>query len=505
VIREELKSQFTVFVFAHDEQFLAKAKAELLQSSYECFVFNDQQTLMSRVAEADPHIVVADLESLEGTLSEFVDSVLTFNEETQFLLVASKPQLQALKEYREYNLFSVIEKDNPHFFQYLVWQIDSCAEQLYLKAVTLQILTQKNQLEERIADLEHKLKSITSENSKLRGDSERKSVESMVGSYKSIESREDLVMQFFSQLNDVGSIYFKFLPTVQSFIATYSLGVDLETIKGVGARLTSEESQHLESLVHEDFCPQALHPVLKEGLGLKNYLVKCLRGPAGLDGLMVFWDRQSTADSQVFKKMIARVSDEFSIFHLVYQISAYQQKVQSVDFLDHLTGLHNRQMYESKLSEEISRARRLKHPLSVIKLSIDQFDDLETKLGRFNRDVIIKALSQLIVKTSRVNDICCRTDENEFSLILPHSPIQGAALRAERLRRIIEAHSFSVTSLRVLVSCGVCEYPTLARGSDELDQGAWQALSFIQQKNGNKVCVYKPTEKFLPDFEVSSV
>lgn len=162
-------------------------------------------------------------------------------------------------------------------------------------------------------------------------------------------------------------------------------------------------------------------------------------------------------------------------------------------------------MYESKLSEEISRSRRLKHPLSVIKLSIDQFDELENKLGRFNRDVIVKALAQLIVKTSRVNDICCRTDENEFSLILPHSPIQGAALRAERLRRIIEAHSFSVTSLRVLVSCGVCEYPTLARGSDELDQGAWQAVSFIQQKNGNKVCVYKPTEKFQPDFEVSSV
>lgn len=503
MIREELRSQFVLFMFFHDEQKLAHLKAEIVAASYECFAFNDQQTMLDRIPEAKPHVVIADLESLETPMSDFVDQCSQHHEDVQFILLASEAQISVLKEYRDYNLFSIVDSQSSQVAESLLWQVDLCAEALYLKAVNLQVLSQKNDLEMEIHQLTDKISSgsLVAQKPSASKREGHLSVDSIVGAYKQIESREDLVMQFFSRLTNVGCIYFKFLPTVQSFIATYSLGVDLESIKGIGARLTSEESQSLDQLVLEDFCPLALKPVLAEGLGLTDYFVKSLRGPSGLDGLMVFWDGRGQSLSSV----LDFISDEFSIFHLIYQISSYQQKVQTVDTQDHLTGLFNRQMYESKLSEEISRSRRLKHPLSVIKLSIDHFDDLESKLGRFNRDVIVKALAQLIVKTSRVNDICCRTDENEFTLILPHSPIQGAALRAERLRRIIEAHSFSVTTLRVLVSCGVSEYPTLARGADELDQGAWQALNFIQQKNGNKVCVYKPTEQFKPDFEVSSV
>ena len=107
MIRDELKSQFSLFVFSHDEQSLALIKAELVQASYECFVFNDQETMLSRVAEAKPHIVIADVDTLEGTLSDFVESVAGQNEETQFILLAQDSQRKALRDYREYNVFLV--------------------------------------------------------------------------------------------------------------------------------------------------------------------------------------------------------------------------------------------------------------------------------------------------------------------------------------------------------------------------------------------------------------
>jgi PleD family two-component response regulator len=73
------------------------------------------------------------------------------------------------------------------------------------------------------------------------------------------------------------------------------------------------------------------------------------------------------------------------------------------------------------------------------------------------------------------------------------------------LRRTIENHSFSMSGQKITVSCGVSEYPTLSSSAADLEASASQALQFIIEKGGNKVCLYKPIQDFKPDFEVPSI
>jgi GGDEF domain-containing protein len=70
------------------------------------------------------------------------------------------------------------------------------------------------------------------------------------------------------------------------------------------------------------------------------------------------------------------------------------------------------------------------------------------------------------------------------------------------LRRIIEGHSFGVSDLKITISCGVSEYPSLSTGAEDLEASASKALEFIVSRGGNKVCLFKPIEEFKPDFEV---
>ncbi len=216
--------------------------------------------------------------------------------------------------------------------------------------------------------------------------------------------------------------------------------------------------------------------------------------PQGPEGLLVFWDGQRSGPPAI--------EDDFLIFQLLYQQAYLLKRNEGLDVFDPVTELLNRPQFYKKLDEETARARRLEKPIAVVRLSIDHLSEIEQSFGRSNRDLILRTIASIIKKTSRVNDYSCRTEDNVFSLILPHCGRKGAALRAERLRRIIESHAFALNDLKVTISAGVSEYPSLSIDAQDLDLSAGKALEFIVGKGGNKVCLYKPVQEFKPDFEV---
>jgi len=141
-------------------------------------------------------------------------------------------------------------------------------------------------------------------------------------------------------------------------------------------------------------------------------------------------------------------------------------------------------------------------PLSVVKISLDDFYELESSMGEATRDELLKSLASVVHKSSRTNDLSCRTGMNELSMILPHCSKKGAALRAERLRRIVEATSLMDNGIKVSISLGVSEYPSLCDSAKSLDETAAKALNHIFDKGGNKICLYKAPGDYKPEFLV---
>jgi diguanylate cyclase (GGDEF)-like protein len=482
------RSEFTIFIFFSDSDLNKEMKGSFVEAGYESFIFADQDLLLQRIREAAPHVILFSIDALEGSLSDFVSQVVESNGEVQFACVAPVGQSDTLNEYREYN-FGALIPSGEHLPIRCLWSVDQICENLYRTYQNEALLGQLEKLQAEAAEVKAKLTTLENRKPLIREAllSEKLSV------FQGAQSKEDYLNLFLNRI-PCRAIFFKFLPTVNSFVATLSQGIEIEELKGVGSRLTTEESKTLLEDLHEGRVPSSLAELMRDGLQVDRYFSRPVTIYQGLDGLLIFW---GDSDFQM-----AMIENEFLAFHLLYQQAHLIRRFESVDIHDSVTELYNRAHFVKKLDEEIARARRLQKAVSVIRFSIDHLSEVEQSFGRSNRDVILRTIASIIKKTSRVNDLACRTEDNEFSLILPHCARKGAALRAERLRRIIEGHAFAINDLRITISCGVSEYPSLSTSATDLEVSVGKALEFIVSRGGNKVCLFKPTQEFKPDFQV---
>ncbi len=480
-----LRNKFSIFLFFPSSDENKEMKGAFVEAGYESFVFADQDLLVQRIKEAAPHVILFSPEALETPLSDFVSQVLESNSEVQFVCVAPAAQSETLNEYREYNFSAVVPRAEQLPLR-AVWAVDQVCENIYRTYQNEELLTRSENLQTQVQQLQQQLGTLQSQKAQIK----EISLESRLAMYQGSQSKDEILNVFLQHL-PCHAIFFKYLPTVNSFVATFSQKLEIETIKGVGSRLTSQESENLQQDLSEQKLPRALSRLMSEGLKVPAYFFRAVRVHQNLDGLIIFWGAE-----------YSEIENDFLVFQLMYQQAYLIKRNESVEVFDPVTELFNRNYYLQKLDEEIHRARRLARAVSVVTLSVDHLTEIEQSFGRNNRDLILRTIASIIKKTSRVNDLSCRTEDNEFSLILPHCARKGAALRAERLRRIIEGHAFAVSDLKVTISCGVSEYPSLSKGASDLEASAGKALEFIASRGGNKVCLFKPEQEFKPDFEV---
>lgn len=498
----DIRSKFSVFLFVEDLDQATDLRGHLAVMGYEVFMFRDQDTVIDRVKEAAPHVLVFEIEALQTPLSEFVEKVLEANPDVQFLPMVTASQVLALSEYREHNFAGLVTKGEERDLR-LLWQVDQVCSELYFQYQNEQLLDQKQELEKKLSARDAELQSLEQTRRRFEAAEPFRASHEIQNALRA-KSREELVDLFLKQIQEKGlrqnrrvhALVLKFLPTVQSFVATQAVGLDLEKLKGIGARLEKDEVENLPALLEAGRIPLQLVQLLEQGLKIPKYVTRALVMGSVVEALFVFWSPDGEIRSE-------DSDDELSILQLAYQNMWLGQRLKELDTRDPITELEGRDVYFKKLDEEIARARRLQKAVSVVKVSIDHLDEIEQSFGLANRNSILRAVAQLIKRTSRVNDFTFRSDDNELTLVLPHCARKGAAIRAERIRRLIENHSFNLSGQRITLACGISEYPSLCASSEELEQTANQALSFIQDKGGNKVCLYRARQDFKPDFDVS--
>lgn len=505
ILTNEVRSKFSVFLFLEDVDQGTDLRGHLAISGYEVFMFRDQDMVIDRVREAAPHVLIFEIEALQTSLSEFVEKVLDANPEVLFLPLVSASQALALNDYREFNFAGIVTKGEERDLR-LLWQVDQICSELYFQYQNEQLLDAKHELEKKLEMQESELLTLRDRNQQLS--QELAAIEPFeapaeIGLYEKASSKEEVLEIFLRHLEQkflrrnqkLHAIILKFLPTVQSFVATQALGLDLERLKGIGARLEKDESEDLFGFLASGKFPAQLIQLVEQGLQVSSFVGKPLLLPDSVEALIVFWTQDGKLQASDFE-------NEFIVFQLIYRSVYMARRLRESDTTDPVTDLETRDFYLKKLDEEIARSRRLQKAVSVVKVSVDHLPEIEQAYGAGQRNAVLRTIGTLIKRTSRVNDFTCRTDENEITLILPHCARKGAAIRAERIRRMVENHSFNLSGHRVTLSCGISEYPSLCSSSADLEQTAGQALQFIQDKGGNKVCLYRAKQDFKPDFDV---
>lgn len=127
---------------------------------------------------------------------------------------------------------------------------------------------------------------------------------------------------------------------------------------------------------------------------------------------------------------------------------------------DALTSIANRRTFDAKLAEEWLRAKRLGAPLSLLTVDVDFFKQYNDDYGHPMGDECLKVIAKsLQAQALRAGDLAARIGGEEFAVILPQTPNEGALAVAERIRLVVEGaricHSRSAVSPVVTVSIGV--------------------------------------------------
>ncbi len=156
--------------------------------------------------------------------------------------------------------------------------------------------------------------------------------------------------------------------------------------------------------------------------------------------------------------------------------------------IDFLTGILNRKGFDETLARTVRETSDL---LCLLIIDIDHFKKFNDVHGHIVGDEVLRFVAKNIQKLIRGNDYAARFGGEEFTVILPKTPLLGAATVAENIRT-----SFAKLKLErkgkaeqlgtITVSIGAAQY-RLGESTETLIKRADQALYFAKNAGRNRV------------------
>jgi diguanylate cyclase (GGDEF)-like protein/putative nucleotidyltransferase with HDIG domain len=118
-----------------------------------------------------------------------------------------------------------------------------------------------------------------------------------------------------------------------------------------------------------------------------------------------------------------------------------QQELLARTLRDPLTGLHTPQAFSQRLDAEVERSRRHARPLALAALDVDGFHSLNLTHGREVGDRLLRAVADLLARSTRASDVLGRAGADEFLILLPETEAPAALQAFERILLALETTS----------------------------------------------------------------
>ncbi len=153
-----------------------------------------------------------------------------------------------------------------------------------------------------------------------------------------------------------------------------------------------------------------------------------------------------------------RNSLEDRILQRTLELLQANRKLEELATTDPLTGIANRRKMTEQIAQELERARRFHHPLSLLMVDIDHFKRINDTYGHEVGDQAIIHTATLLTAHLRAVDAVARFGGEEFVLLMPETPIAVAAHAAERLRAKaseLRVRAEDGTEVELTISIGV--------------------------------------------------
>jgi diguanylate cyclase (GGDEF)-like protein len=124
--------------------------------------------------------------------------------------------------------------------------------------------------------------------------------------------------------------------------------------------------------------------------------------------------------------------------------------------LDALTELHNRRYFHETLAREAVRAHRYARNLALVVFDLDDFKDVNDKIGHLAGDAVLAEAAARMRQVVRTADVPCRVGGDEFAVIMPESTLEDAEQLFARIQTVISSRAIGQAG-RLHLSAGLAE------------------------------------------------
>ncbi|MEW5422126.1 diguanylate cyclase [Amorphus sp. 3PC139-8] len=157
---------------------------------------------------------------------------------------------------------------------------------------------------------------------------------------------------------------------------------------------------------------------------------------------------------------------------------------------DPLTGLHNRRFADDVVAKELSRARRSRQPVTVVRIDVDRFKAINDEFGFDAGDTVLREMAGAIEHFFRYEDVCSRYGGQDFLIVMVGASKVDAVNRCDQLREQLGERSYFYKGMalpRISVSIGVATYPEDGTTEDDLLTAVEAALSTAKHDGRDRV------------------
>lgn len=211
-----------------------------------------------------------------------------------------------------------------------------------------------------------------------------------------------------------------------------------------------------------------------------SYLWQLLAGVCAVGLFVLYHYRKNLKVTATLREAHAKVEAAYR------SLDEKNQDLDKMARTDQLTGLFNRHMINETLNEELKRFQRYGTAFSIILLDIDHFKLINDSLGHQEGDRVLVELAHHLKEHTRESDVVGRWGGEEFMIICPSTPKDGAVRLAETLRReMVKIDGGKAGSLTA--SFGVAD-ALAGETIINLVHRADEALYRAKQQGRNQVC-----------------
>jgi diguanylate cyclase (GGDEF)-like protein/PAS domain S-box-containing protein len=178
-----------------------------------------------------------------------------------------------------------------------------------------------------------------------------------------------------------------------------------------------------------------------------------------------------------------------------------EEQLAYLAYHDPLTSLPNRILVEQQLALALARARRTSSAVALMFLDLDDFKEINDKLGHAAGDQILTAVATRLRGVLRDSDVLARHGGDEFLVLLSDletDPVPAAEAVAGKLHEALrEPFVVAGNELRTGASIGISLYPDDAEDTEALLRHADAAMYRAKAAGGGRVAFHRPAESIL--------